>query len=78
MTDNVTPAVRSRMMSAIRAFDTAPEWSWSWLPLYDRNPQTFVPNIMFASPADYVKVTQRVYRGGATTTHIELPILSAS
>ena len=22
----------------------------SWFPLYDRNPQTFVPNIMFAKP----------------------------
>ena len=25
----------------------------SWFPLYDRNPQTFVPNIFFAKPADY-------------------------
>ena len=48
----------------------------SWFPLYDRNPQTFVPNIMFASPADYVKATQRVFRGGATATHIELPVHS--
>ena len=34
-----------------------------WFPLYDRNPQTFVPNIFFAKPEDYVKATQRVYRG---------------
>jgi predicted acyl esterase len=27
----------------------------SWFPLYDRNPQTFVPNIMFAKPESYVK-----------------------
>ena len=33
----------------------------SWFPLYDRNPQTFVPNIFFAKPADYVKATQRIY-----------------
>ena len=32
-------------------------------PLYDRNPQTFVPNIFFAKPGDYVKATQRVYHG---------------
>jgi predicted acyl esterase len=25
----------------------------SWFPLYDRNPQIFVPNIFFAKPADY-------------------------
>src|SRR5258708_478700 len=33
----------------------------SWFPLYDRNPQTFVPNIFFAKPADYMKATQRVF-----------------
>ncbi len=25
----------------------------TWFPLYDRNPQTFVPNIMKAKPDDY-------------------------
>ena len=47
----------------------------SWFPLYDRNPQTFVPNIFFAQPADYVKATQRVYHRGATASHIELPVV---
>jgi hypothetical protein len=42
----------------------------SWFPLYDRNPQTFVPNIFFAKPADYRKAVQRVY----STSSIELPI----
>jgi predicted acyl esterase len=27
----------------------------SWFPLYDRNPQTFVPNIFMAKPEDYRK-----------------------
>ena len=27
----------------------------SWFPLYDRNPQTFVPNIFWAKPGDYKK-----------------------
>ena len=27
----------------------------SWFPLYDRNPQTFVPNIFWAKPGDYQK-----------------------
>ena len=33
----------------------------SLFPLYDRNPQTFVPNIFFAKPGDYIKATQRIY-----------------
>jgi hypothetical protein len=47
----------------------------SWFPLYDRNPQTFVENIFFAKPGDYVKATQRVYRAGGNATYIELPVL---
>ena len=43
----------------------------SWFPLYDRNPQTFVPNIFFAKPGDYKKATQRVYH----SSFIELPIV---
>jgi putative CocE/NonD family hydrolase len=46
----------------------------SWFPLYDRNPQTFVENIFFARPQDYAKATQRVYRGGAAASFIELPL----
>ena len=47
----------------------------SWFPLYDRNPQTFTPNIFFAKPADYVKATQRVFHTGAQATNIELPVV---
>jgi len=46
----------------------------SWFPLYDRNPQTFVPNIFDAKPSDYVKATQRIYRSPAHATYLELPI----
>jgi hypothetical protein len=42
----------------------------TWFPLYDRNPQTFVPNIMTASPADYKAAEQRVY----SDSHLELPV----
>jgi putative CocE/NonD family hydrolase len=48
----------------------------TWFPLYDRNPQKFVPNIMFAKPEDYVKATQRVWRAADAATAVELPILS--
>ena len=46
----------------------------SWFPLYDRNPQTFVPNIFFAKPADYVAATQKVTIAGAAESYVELPI----
>ena len=35
----------------------------SWFPLYDRNPQSFVPNIFFAQPGDYRAATQKVFTG---------------
>ena len=44
-------------------------------PLYDRNPQTFVPNIFFAKPEDYVKATQRIYRAPGTASYIDLPVI---
>ena len=37
----------------------------SWFPLYDRNPQTFVPNIFFAKAGDYRAATQTVLTGPA-------------
>jgi putative CocE/NonD family hydrolase len=47
----------------------------SWFPLYDRNPQNFVPNIMLAKPEDYVKATQRIWHTGQTASAIELPVI---
>ena len=44
-------------------------------PLYDRNPQTFVPNIFDAKPADYVKATQRVWHTAGTASYISLPVI---
>jgi putative CocE/NonD family hydrolase len=49
----------------------------SLFPLYDRNPQTFVPNIFFAKPGDYVKATQRVYRAPGVASYIDLPVVAA-
>jgi len=47
----------------------------SLFPLYDRNPQTFVPNIFNARPGDYRQATQVVYRGGATPSAVILPVV---
>ena len=49
----------------------------SWFPLYDRNPQTFVPNIFWAKPADYRKATQRIYHTPDQASFIELPLVPA-
>jgi putative CocE/NonD family hydrolase len=49
----------------------------SWFPLYDRNPQTFVPNIFWAKPADYRRATQRIYHAPGQSTFIELPMVPA-
>jgi len=46
----------------------------SWFPLYDRNPQTFVPNIFWAKPSDYRKATQRIYHAPKQSSFIELPL----
>jgi uncharacterized protein len=46
----------------------------SWFPLYDRNPQTFVPSIFLARPADYVKATQRIYHAPGNASYIDLPV----
>ncbi|WP_165229096.1 CocE/NonD family hydrolase [Aquisphaera insulae] len=47
----------------------------SWFPLYDRNPQTFVPNIFLAKPGDYVKATQRVFHAPGKASLVELPVI---
>ena len=49
----------------------------TWFPLYDRNPQTFVPNIFFAKPADYTKATQHVYHAPGEASYIDLPVVAA-
>src|SRR6516162_3503033 len=49
----------------------------SWFPLYDRNPQTFVPNIFWAKPEDYRKAVQRVYHAAGQESYIELPLVQS-
>jgi putative CocE/NonD family hydrolase len=48
----------------------------SWFPLYDRNPQTFVPNIFWAKPEDYKKAAQRIYHAAGQASFIELPVVA--
>ena len=50
----------------------------SWFPLYDRNPQTFVPNIFWAKPGDYRSAVQRVYHSASPgqASFVELPMVT--
>jgi putative CocE/NonD family hydrolase len=48
----------------------------TWFPLYDRNPQTYVPNIMFARPESFVKATQRIWHTPRSASLIELPVVA--
>ena len=47
----------------------------TWFPLYDRNPQRFVPNIFEARPEDYQKATQRIWHEGGEASFISLPVV---
>ncbi len=47
----------------------------SWFPLYDRNPQTFVPNIMTAKPEDYQKATVTIMADQAHPSAVVLPVI---
>jgi putative CocE/NonD family hydrolase len=49
----------------------------SWFPLYDRNPQTFVPNIFWAKPGDYKRAVQRIFHSADQASFIELPVVEA-
>lgn len=50
----------------------------SWFPLYDRNPQKWLPNIFDALPTDYRKATQRIYRNVNTPSAIVFQVAQAS
>jgi putative CocE/NonD family hydrolase len=50
----------------------------SWFPLYDRNPQTFVPSIFRAKPEDIRKAVQRIYHTPGLESFIELPLVVRS
>ncbi|WP_254606606.1 CocE/NonD family hydrolase [Sphingomonas bacterium] len=47
----------------------------SLFPLYDRNPQTFVPNIFLARPGDYRKATVSIEHGAAGASAVLLPVV---
>ena len=44
-------------------------------PLYDRNPQTFVPNIFNAKPGDYHAATQTIVHAPGAASAVWLPVV---
>ena len=49
----------------------------SWFPLYDRNPQMFVRNIMTAKPADYRAETITIYSDSDHPSQVLVPVMGA-
>ena len=47
----------------------------TWFPLYDRNPQTFVSNIMRAKPQDYKAATVTIYSDEKHQSKLILPVV---
>jgi putative CocE/NonD family hydrolase len=47
----------------------------SWFPLYDRNPQIFVPSIFWAKPGDFQKAVQRIHHAPGQASFVELPLV---
>ena len=46
----------------------------SWFPLYDRNPQKFVPNIFLAQESDFQTATQRIYRSSKYPSRVSVSV----
>jgi uncharacterized protein len=49
----------------------------TWFPLYDRNPQTYVANIMTAKPEDYKAATITIYSDPDHDSNLQVPLMNA-
>jgi uncharacterized protein len=49
----------------------------TWFPLYDRNPQTFVPNIFHATPSDFRAQEHRVWHTARYPSNLSVLVLPA-
>jgi putative CocE/NonD family hydrolase len=47
----------------------------TWFPLYDRNPQIFVPNIFEAKDSDYHEETERIFRTEKYPSNVEITVV---
>ena len=46
----------------------------TWFPVYDRNPQKYVPNIFEARAEDYINVTDRIYHAPRTASSVAVSV----
>jgi predicted acyl esterase len=47
----------------------------TWFPVYDRNPQKYVPNIYKATASDYQTATQKIFHTVKFASSIALPVV---
>lgn len=47
----------------------------SWFPLFDRNPQRYVPSIYEAREGDFIRATHRIWTGPETASRLEAQVL---
>jgi predicted acyl esterase len=48
----------------------------TWFPLYDRNPQSFVPNIFAAKPEDFQAQTHRLWHTAQNPSYLSIPVMA--
>jgi putative CocE/NonD family hydrolase len=48
----------------------------TWFPLFDRNPQRYVPSIYEARESDFIFARHRIWVGPAAASRLEAPVLS--
>ncbi|MFL6468932.1 MAG: CocE/NonD family hydrolase [Pyrinomonadaceae bacterium] len=46
----------------------------TWFPLYNRNPQKYVPNIFTAPASEYQSATQKIFRSAKYPSHINVVV----
>jgi predicted acyl esterase len=48
----------------------------TWFPLYDRNPQRFVPNVFAAKPEDFRAQTHSVWHTAQYPSHLGIAVMA--
>ena len=79
MTPNALTDVNFRLQDVLHTFRKGHrimvQVQSSWFPAFDRNPQTYVPNIYQADARDFTKATERVYVNRNAPSAIEVQVL---
>ena len=49
----------------------------TWFPAFDRNPQTYVPNIYEAKAADFVTATESIWIDRMAPSYLDVQVVAA-